>query len=115
VTKYSFLTQADRFSRARTELMAPHRNGEEKSFIEARIQCRQAFKDFDETRVKDESVRGWIETIKRFIAKTDGQDSHEGLLQCIRDMDLEEKCEFSNAVDALASWFKEKSWSETES
>jgi hypothetical protein len=30
-------------------------------------------------------------------------------------MDLEEKCEFSNAVDELASWFNGKSWSETES
>ena len=115
MTKYSFVNQADRFSRARTELMAPHRHGEEKSFIEARIQCRQAFQDFDETRVEDESTRGWIETIRRFIVKTNGQGSHEGLVQCIRDMDLEEKCEFSKAVDELASWFEGKSWSETES
>ncbi|MEG4409235.1 hypothetical protein [Microcoleus sp. MON2_D5] len=115
MTKYSFANQADRFSRARTELMTPHRDGEEKSFIEARIQCRQAFQDFDETQVDDESARGWIKTIRRFIAKTSGQALHGGLVECIRDMDLEEKCEFSKAVDQLASWFKGKSWAETES
>jgi len=40
VTKYGFADQAGRLSRARSALMAPHRDGEEKSFIEALSQCR---------------------------------------------------------------------------
>jgi hypothetical protein len=115
MTKYGFADQAGRLSRARSALMAPHRDGEEKSFIEAVIQCKQAFKHFDVTRVENEDARGWIETIKRFTDKTSAQGSHEGLVQYIRAMDLEEKCEFSNAVDELASWFDGKSWPETES
>ena len=109
MTKYSFTTQADRLSRARTELMAPHRKGEEQSFIEAVIQCREAFKHFDVTRVEDKSARDNIETIKNFIDNIDAQDSREGLVQYIRTMDLEEKCKFSKSVDALANWFKGKS------
>ena len=110
MTKYGFADQADRFSRARSALMAPHRNGEEESFIEAVIQCKQAFKFFEVSRVEDKDVRGWLETIQRFTDKTDAQKgSHEDLVQYIRAMDLEEKCEFSNTVDELASWFKGKS------
>ena len=116
MTKYDFANQAGRFSRARSELMAPHRNGEEQSFIDAVIQCKEAFKPFDlVTRVENEDARGWLKTIKSFTDNIDAQDSHEDKVQYIRAMDIEEKSEFSKAVDELASWFRGKSWSDTES
>ena len=117
MTKYSFGDQAGRFSRARSALMAPHHNGEEQSFIDAVIQCKEAFKPFDDlvTRVEDENARGWLKTIKGFTDNIDAQRSHEDKVQYIRAMDIGEKSEFSTAIEELASWFRGKSWSDTES
>ncbi len=115
MTKYSFSAQADRFLKARMALMAPHRDGEEESFILARTECRYAFKNFEVAWVENKDARVWLETIQRFIDNTDVQGSHEDLVQCIRAMDIEEKSEFSKAVEELASWFRGKSWSDTES
>jgi len=114
VTKYNFSAQADRFLKARMALMAPHRDGEEESFIVARTECRYAFNNFKVAWVDNKDARVWLETIQRFIDNTDVQGPHEDLVQCIRAMDIEEKSEFSKAVEELASWFRGKS-SDTES
>jgi hypothetical protein len=116
VTK-DFGYQSEKLSQARSVLMAPHPWSEEISFIEAFRYCTHAFEDFDVTRVKDKNACGWIETIKRFMDTTNVQDpTNDGpWLQRARAMDLEEKREFSEAVDELADWFKRQLLSEGES
>ena len=119
MTKYSFGDQAGSFLKARSDLMAPHPNGEEQSFIDAVTNCKQAYKffEFDDLvkRVEDENARRWLKTVKGFTDNIDAQHSHEDKVQYIRAMDIGEKSEFSKAVNELASWFRGKSWSDTES
>ena len=117
MTKDRFDYQTQKLSQARSALMAPHPWGEEKSFAEAFDHCTGAFKNFDVTRVKDKDACGWIETIKRLKDTTDVQDpTDEGtLVHRARAMSLEEKREFSNAVDELASWFRWEFLSEDQS
>ena len=117
MTKDRFSYQTEKLSQARSALMAPHPWGEDMSFAEAFDYCTRAFKDFDVTRVKDKNAYGWIETIKRLKDTTNVQDptSDGKWIQRARAMDLEEKREFSNAVDELASWFKWEFLSEDES
>jgi hypothetical protein len=114
VTKDRFSYQTEKLSQARSALMAPHPWGEEKSFAEAFDYCTRAFKDFDVTQVKDENARCWIETIKRLKDTTNVQDpSGEGTwVDRARAMTEEEKREFSDAVDELASWFRWEFWSD---
>ena len=111
MTKDCFSYQTEKFSQARSALMAPHTWGEEKSFAEAFDYCTRAFTDFDVTRVKDENASRWIETIKRLKDTT-----NEGTwVNRAYAMSLEEKREFSKAVDELADWFKRQLLSEGES
>jgi hypothetical protein len=107
VTKDCFSYPSEKLSQARSALMPPHPWGEEISFAEAFDHCTGAFKDFDITQVKDKNAYGWIETIKRLKDTTNVQDpTKDGKgVQRARAMDLEEKREFSEAVDKLADWF----------
>jgi hypothetical protein len=75
----------------------------------------RAFHDFDVTRVEDEDAVGWIETIKRLMDTSDVEDpTGEGTwVHRARLMTFEEKHEFSNAVDELASWFDREFWSDS--
>ncbi len=117
MTKDRFTYQSEKLSQAQSALMTPHPMGEEKSFALAFDYCTRAFKDFDVTRVMDENAYGWIETIKRLMDTTNVQDptSDGKWIQRARAMDLEEKREFSEAVDDLADWFKRQLLSEGES
>ena len=94
--------QSEKLSQARSALMAPHPGGEEESFADAFHYCTLAFTDFDVTRVKDENASRWIEIIERLKDTT-----KEGTwVNRACAMSLEEKREFSEAVDELAHWFK---------
>lgn len=117
MTKDCFSYQSEKLSQARSALMAPHPWGEEISFAEAFDYCTRAFEDFDVTRVKDKNASRWIETIKRLKDTTNVQDpASDGKgIQRARAMDLEEKREFSEAVDELAHWFKRQLLSDGES
>ena len=111
MTKDCFSYQSEKLSQARSALMAPHPGGEEKSFAEAFLYCTHAFMDFDVTRVKDENASRWIETINR-LKDTTNEGTWDNRA-CA--MSLEEKREFSEAVDELAHWFKRQLLSKGES
>jgi hypothetical protein len=113
-TKDRFAYQGEKLSQARSSLMAPHPMGEDRSFASAFEFCSRAFYDFDVERIKDENAHGWIDTIKRLMS-TDGvsDPTDEGtFIHRARALTDEEKREFSNAVDELASWFNMEFWSD---
>lgn len=94
--------------------MAPHPDGEAASYAVAFELCDRAFHQFDASRVKDDDARRWIATINALM-NTDGvQDpTNEGTyIQRARAMALDEKLDFSRAVDELASWFEGEFWSD---
>jgi hypothetical protein len=108
VTRDSFYYQCQKLKEAQFALMAPHPEGEDKSFAFAFQYCKFAFMDFDETQVKDKDASRWIETIKRLMDTSDIREkTDEGAwLNRARAMSLEEKSEFSLAVFELAGWFR---------
>jgi len=113
VTSDRFDYQGEKLSQARSSLMLPHTMGEEQSIASAFEVCDRAFHQFDVSRIKDDNARGWVDTIKRLMDTTGVEDpTGEGTYtQRARRMNTEEKREFSNAVDELASWFNMEFWS----
>jgi hypothetical protein len=113
VVKDRFSYQSKKLSEARLSLMAPHLEGEDRSFAGAFQACSGAFHRFDATRVKDENALGWIETIKRLMDTSGVEDpTGEGTwVKRARLMTSDEKYEFSRAVDELANWFNREYWS----
>lgn len=108
MTQDSFHYQSEKLSGALFTLMAPHPEGEDKSFAFAFQDCTLAFMNFDVTQVKDKNARGWIETIKRLMDTSNVQEkTDEGAwLNRARAMNSEEKREFSLAVFELEHWFR---------
>jgi len=92
--------QFQKLNEARRSLMAPHLEGEDRSFGQSKVCCTLAFNNFDVGMVKDEDARSWISTIQRLM----NADA----------MTTDERIEFSSAVDKLASWFELQFWLSTE-
>ena len=112
--KADFGYQGEKLHKARLCLMAPHPQGEARSFASAFHECSLAFHDFDENSVKDVSAQHWIATIKRLM-NTDGIEDPTGegtYIYRARVMSEKEQLDFSHAVDELASWFDMQFWSE---
>jgi hypothetical protein len=86
----------NKFNAARKSLIAPHPDGEARSFYYAFQNCSLAFNHFDANRVKDEEAGKWIKTILQLMDTTGLQDTPgEGLWQArAKQMSLEEKIEF---------------------
>ena len=60
--------------------MAPHFEGEDRSFARAFEVCERAFHQLDENRVKEEQAVEWIRKIKQSM-DTEGIKDLRGLLQ----------------------------------
>lgn len=103
--------QAEKLSQARSSLMAPLTLGEAHAFYSAFDFCGRAFHDFDLSKL-DDSARGWADTILRFMDTSGLQDPAGRGLWLVRAeaMTVDERREFSNAVDELASWFDREFW-----
>lgn len=86
--------------------MAPHPRGDEPAFVAAFTHCRNALSELNLEHLEDETARHWFGAIER-LTITDGRSFE----QRAREMTLEEKQEFSQAVDELASYFDGEFWS----
>jgi hypothetical protein len=98
--------QLQHLGAARTCLMAPHSVDEDRSFESALLHCYfgLVIHPPNETLIAEESARSWLATIRKELDRSvDGQ-----MVQC---MSLDEKREFSKAVDNLATWFGMEFWS----
>jgi hypothetical protein len=93
--------------------MAPHEFGEERSFASAFNFCTRALHDFDPVSTGSGEVEDWIYKVKRLMSTEGVEDTtgEGGWLQRAREMTLDERREFSNAVDELASYFDREFWS----
>ena len=105
-----FMYPSEKLNDARRALMAPHGRGEAASFASAFELCDRAFHHLDLESVDDPNVIAKIETIRRSMDTTGLEDNTgQGLWMIKADkMSYEEKVEFSNAVDDLASWLDMK-------
>lgn len=113
MTEPRFSYQTEKLDQARSTLMLPHELGEEQSLASAFDFCDRALDELDLEFIEDDNARGWIETIKRLMS-TEGVEDPTGegtWVQRARQLSVDERREFSNAVDELASWFDREFWS----
>ena len=107
MAKHPFFYQGKQFSNARRVLMAPHPKGDEHGFEVAFMYCRNALSELNLEHVEDEEARQRIATVERLM----NSDRDLSFEQRARRMTLEDKEEFSKAVDGLASYFDREFWS----
>jgi hypothetical protein len=99
---------AEKFAAARRTLMAPHPGGDDRSFAGAFLEC-----DIGLRNVRDDDLdagsRSWVASIRR-LSDTSGvePDNRGTALRRAEELSLDEKEEFSTAVNELADWFHQK-------
>ena len=103
-TKYGY--PAEKLSAARHILMAPHPRGEATGYAGAFHECMLGLKDLPPKEL-DDNARSWVETIERTMDATGIEDRSGRGTWTIKaeGLSIEEKQEFSDAVDQLAHWF----------
>lgn len=100
---------AEKLAAARRILMAPHPKGEADSFAHAFLECEHGLRDIRLEDI-DDSARSWLRTIKQAM-DTSGIDDTQGRGRSFvkaENLSIEEKSQFSSAIDELADWFNEK-------
>lgn len=109
-----FSYQSEKLDLARSTLMLPHELGEDESLASAFDFCDRALSELDMALIEDDNAAGWIDTIKRLMSTDGVQDpTGEGTwIQRARSLSVDERREFSDAVDELASWFDREFWSD---
>lgn len=87
--------------------MAPHSEGEERSYAHAFEVISRGFGTLNREAVVDENAKQWIQTIERLMDTTGViDDSGRGTYwQRAKQLTIEERRAFSKAVDELAHWF----------
>jgi hypothetical protein len=101
---YSY--QSEKMCAARRCLMAPHYEGEDQSFATSMACCETAFRDLDEATIEDQSILDHVRKIKQIMESKSGT-----YLQRATQMTREERSQFSQSVDELASMFQIAFWS----
>jgi len=90
-------------------LMAPHQKGEAESFAAAFHECHLGLQDVRSDDL-DDSARSWVSTVRALMDTTgiDDPESRGAWFLKAEKLSIEEKHQFSRAVDALAHWFHER-------
>ncbi|NWA24721.1 hypothetical protein HX866_07450 [Pseudomonas gingeri] len=105
----TFSYASEKFSTARSLLMLPHPQGEDRSIAEAFFECSLGLTDIDRDQLDDDS-RAWVEEL-------DGLMSTEGVLDPkqegaylvkAREFTLDDRYRVSHLVDTLHYWFNQK-------
>jgi hypothetical protein len=97
----------EKLEEARRALMAPHYDSEADSFYRAFELCDRGLHDFDEQDVEGDA-RSWLATIKHTMDITGISAPDSKWLIKAKQLTYDEKCDFSNAVDALTHWLSGK-------
>ena len=100
--------EAEQLSEARRALMAPHPDGEPRSFAVAFAFCSAAFETLDLATILDDTVRSWVGIIDAAIdTKGLHGPSQESLWKAkAAKMSVEEAANFSTAVNELGHWLQ---------
>src|SRR6266699_2573759 len=95
---FPFSYQSEKFSAARSALMAPHPKGEAESFMHAFNECTHALNDFDVSHdLINDDVRDWVRIVRETM-DTSGivPDPIKGThLQKAERLTADQKFEFS--------------------
>jgi hypothetical protein len=113
--KDRFDYQGEKLSQARSALMLPHSRGEEFSLADAFAFCDRAFTNFNMDRIRDSEALRHIATIQRSMDTTGLTEDASGAGTWVkrgRMMSVDQRSEFSRAVDELADWFNREFWSD---
>ena len=91
--------------------MAPHPRGEAASYAGASHECMLGLKDL-RPKDLDDNARSWVATIERTIDATGIEDRSGRGTWTIKTegLSIEEKQQFSDAVDELAHWLDHRFW-----
>lgn len=102
---------AEKLSAARWTLMAPHPQGEASSFAAAFHECMLGLRDLRPEDL-DDSARLWLATIERTMDTTGIEDPSGPGTWTIKAerLSVDERLEFSSAVDGLADWLGHRFW-----
>lgn len=102
----SFSYAAEKFSSARSALMLPHPQGEDRSIACAFFECRLGLERFDRALL-DETSSNWVDRLDQFMSTDDLEDANkEGLfLVKARKLSVDDKLQLSSIVDELQTWF----------
>jgi hypothetical protein len=97
---------SEKFAVARRILMAPHPNGEAKSFVAAFHECQHGLRSVSNSDL-DYSARSWVATITATLDTTgiDDPSGHGTWIIKAESLGVEEMSRFSDAVSGLADWF----------
>ncbi|ODT76129.1 hypothetical protein ABS71_03675 [bacterium SCN 62-11] len=113
--KDRFDYQGEKLSQARSALMLPHSRGEEYSLADAFSFCDRAFTGFSLDRIKDPEALRHVMVIQRWMDTSGLSEDVSGEGTWVkrgRMMSVDNKLEFSRAVDELADWFNREFWSD---
>ena len=104
---HGFGYAAEKLAAARRGLMAPHPRGEAESYALAFHECMLGLRDLDRSKLSDQA-RSWVSTIERIMAETGIKDLDKRGTWTIRaeQMTLDERFDFSKAVDELVYWLE---------
>jgi hypothetical protein len=102
---------AEKLNAARHNLMLPHPLGEEQSLVGAFHECMLGLEDMD-AELFDDNAKRWVRIIRETSdadkLKEDKPDEGTWMAKA-RRLKVEQKQEFSNAVDELAHWLDDAS------
>ena len=105
----------EKFSKARSALMAPNFGDETRSFSSALFECQLALGHLNPDDIDDEHARTLVRRIEE-VLDTSGIDDPEGLGTLAIKLDRmhdEERLRVSSAIDELASWTGSEFWKGT--
>ena len=99
---------AEKFDTARRFLMAPHPEGEAHSYFLAFHECDLGLGCLDVEAIDDKAAQDWIQIVKKTMdtAGIDDPTQRGTWLIKAEQLNIDEKTEFSRAVDELAGWFR---------
>lgn len=104
----------EKFTNARRSLIAPHESGEEMSFQSAFHSCSLGLHNLELStrKITDSECLDYLKTVRDVIEVDDLKPEYESELWSVRynRMTVDQKREFSSAVDWLADHFTEEYW-----
>jgi hypothetical protein len=101
---------SEKFEAARRGLMAPHPNGEAKSFVAALHECQLGLHGVSVDNL-DDDARHWVRTLEEAFDDTgvEDPDGRGTWIHKMEGLDTEELSRISDAVNGLATWFHDRS------
>ncbi len=111
MTTGKYVYPAEKLADARRILMIPHPQGEAQDIVPAFFECSLGLSNICDADL-DDDAQSWVRTIRQMMDMTgidEGPQEREKCFLKAEKLNIDEKSQFSSAVDELADWFHEQS------